>query len=459
MNIKRAILFTPLFPSRFEGMPIGLLKLGTYLNSAEIETNIIDLTSQSANRLPSNDKLNSIIDDELKEIVNPNETFIGISITSPSLLEGLDLANKIREKIKECVIGIGGVHLRYEKNFLNNPMTSSIDFAYHGNALPYEKIFSYLKGNLDPFNIPNFSFKRDGKITYTYDCVIKDDFLLPNFNLLTEPSIYTYGILKARVESRKVTTAQLSTSYGCHHSCRFCTICNSKPPNIQPFNEMISNFEKLKYQGIDFIFFDDPTFTDDEEHTELLLNALTKIKFNWACQTRIDKVNPKLIETMKKAGCQYIYYGIESGDKIIKEFLNKPLENNLIIENIKSTLQNGITPSLSFIFGVPIENESSRINSYELIKEIDKIGIYNNGISPLISPSFYAVYPGSNAEKDLLSSNTNLDYFNSYSREKIWTSFDDGYGAFHYKDEMYAKLVLDEFNDVINKCKYVKAIT
>ena len=62
------------------------------------------------------------------------------------------------------------------------------------------------------------------------------------------------------------------------------------------------------------IYFHDMNFTLDRHYTMALCRALIrhKIKIPWACMTRINLVDRELLILLRKAGCQKIFYGVES---------------------------------------------------------------------------------------------------------------------------------------------------
>jgi len=459
--IKQAILFTPPFPSRFGGMPIGLLELGTMLQQNGIETNIIDLTTRCSGKIWPSQKWQPYVARMLNNIVDPSSCFIGISATSPSLLEGLELATFIRKILPNCLIALGGPHMPYDKRILNNQQARSIDWAYHGQILDFKSFIAALVGDINPSNVPNLSFRSNGTVIMNNEKPYEespDEMIMLDINMFSERVFYTYGI----IPPEDFHAAQLSTMHGCTFHCRFCTVVAKDYPHIIHSLPAIRRLlEHYAMNGVNFLFFDDPTFTINYKHFDTLLNILEKdFEFKWACQTRIDLVNPRLLDRMKKAGCEYIFYGVETGAKEIKKYLKKDIENETIKNNIISTLENDISPGLSMIFGVPNEKESDLLQTYDLIREIDASVPNSCSISISLSPCFYAVYPGSQAANDLIANKIDLNYLTPYSRENIWLEFDDGYGAFHYPQfgPIYAEQIDRQLDDIVEKCRIVKRI-
>ena len=88
MNNKAALFFTAPFPSKFIGMPIGLLYLATEFEKSGFETHLIDLASNGYKfNLTNNWK--EIVKNTLNS-VKKDIVFIGITTTSPGLYDSLN---------------------------------------------------------------------------------------------------------------------------------------------------------------------------------------------------------------------------------------------------------------------------------------------------------------------------------------------------------------------------------
>jgi len=62
---------------------------------------------------------------------------------------------------------------------------------------------------------------------------------------------------------------------------------------------------------------------------------------------------------MKKAGCTFINYGIESMNDLILKNMKKGLTTELIIKGVEATVKSGISPGLNIIFGNIGENKET----------------------------------------------------------------------------------------------------
>ena len=74
---------------------------------------------------------------------------------------------------------------------------------------------------------------------------------------------------------------------------------------------------------------------------------------------------------MKKSGCEYVNYGIESLDQKILNQMGKGLNINQIYNGVQNTLHSKISPGLNLIWGFPEDTEKNLMKAVEFIKQYD----------------------------------------------------------------------------------------
>jgi len=110
--------------------------------------------------------------------------------------------------------------------------------------------------------------------------------------------------------------------------------------------------------NITYINFADELLMSSPGRIEELCNTFmdSGLKFQWSCNGRLNFAKADVLSLMKKAGCNFINYGIESVDDIALKNMNKSLTVAQIIEGIENTLAQNISPGLNIIFGNIGEN-------------------------------------------------------------------------------------------------------
>jgi len=95
------------------------------------------------------------------------------------------------------------------------------------------------------------------------------------------------------------------------------------------------------------------------------------LKFNWMCNSRVDKVDEEMLVAMRKAGCRGIAYGIESGVQSILDSVKKGVSVKQIEKAFSLTLKAKI-PSLGHvILGLPGETRETIKQTLNFLKKLN----------------------------------------------------------------------------------------
>lgn len=140
---------------------------------------------------------------------------------------------------------------------------------------------------------------------------------------------------------------------GCIFQCNFCFRLDKgfRPRSVDNILDEIEILQK-KYNVTVIEFSDELLMTSENRTTEICEGILkSNIKFKWGCNGRLNFAKSKVLNLMKKAGCVFINYGIESLDQQALITMKKGLTIKMIHEGVKRTLAAGISPGLNIIWG------------------------------------------------------------------------------------------------------------
>jgi len=143
------------------------------------------------------------------------------------------------------------------------------------------------------------------------------------------------------------------TSRGCKFHCNFCYRLD-KGYRARSADNIIEEIKQLKEKyNVTFISFYDELFMSSKKRMESICNAMIDAKLNihFNCDGRLNYANPETLKLMKKAGCVFINYGIESYDNQVMKNMHKALTIDIVNKGVKNTLDVGISPGLNIIFG------------------------------------------------------------------------------------------------------------
>lgn len=167
----------------------------------------------------------------------------------------------------------------------------------------------------------------------------------------------------------------LYTSRGCSFRCSYCPYI-SYYGNIYEERELFKVIEDIKHQmklGIRQIQFRDQYFTYNRNRIIQLCQLIKKekLEFSWTCETRIDSLDPVLIDHMIEAGMTMMVFGIESAsDDILRDYHRSGVNREKAGKIIHYLNSKNISTIGFYIIGFPGETNEMIMDTYRLALEL-----------------------------------------------------------------------------------------
>jgi radical SAM superfamily enzyme YgiQ (UPF0313 family) len=212
---------------------------------------------------------------------------------------------------------------------------------------------------------------------------------LPAWSSVLDGSRYTFGprtghpshgnsmeidwtTLPASIFTAEVIPLQASN--GCPYNCAFCNFTKDRRQTfVKSLDRLVAEMRMVRKRGIRYVWFVDDNFrlgrNDLDEVCRRLVNEETGIK--WMCFIRAGTLKNADMNLLRRAGCQEVQIGLESGDPGVLRNMNKQADPEMYAEVIGSLLHNGINVSCYFISGFPGETEASAARTREFIRSIE----------------------------------------------------------------------------------------
>jgi len=307
-------------------------------------------------------------------------------------------ADMIKKINPETVIIAGGsAAMSVPKLLLQN---SKVDVVCAGEG---EKVVIDLLRGLenskleDLVSIRGFYYKINGKILYSGDPELLHDLDL-------ESDVPAYDLLPMEIYLSNPAVGfgrdvDFISSRGCPFSCTFCYQPWGRHFRAHSVDLIIDTLKYLKKNyGIDFVSFQDDEFMAQKNRVYEFCEQVRKHipDLLWSCTGRVNLVNEDIVKVMKRAGCVSISYGFESGSPRMLKSMNKIATIEKMEEVIKVNRKYGMMLPVSFIIGMPGEDEESCRETVEFC--------VRNEI-PLKSIMFATPYPGTELFKIAVSTN------------------------------------------------------
>lgn len=291
---------------------------------------------------------------------------IGFMMTTYMFRETLSWIQFLKKHLKVPVV-VGGYNLRvYPRESISPPEINFgiVEHSYY--TLP--ALLAELGGEGRFQDVPGLVYKDRDKIIVTPhpQSINFDDFPNPARHLLPNH-------LYAEFPTERKNFTIMVTSLGCPMNCTFCeagkTAYNPRSP-LTVVNEMQECYDLYGIREIDIFDYEFPMV---RERTSAICRELKRrnLDLTWACRSRVDTVDPELLDEMYQAGCRRIYYGLESGSQATLDQINKGITIKQIIDTISQTKEIGIRPLGFFLIGVPGETKASVKQTVRFAKKLD----------------------------------------------------------------------------------------
>jgi len=190
------------------------------------------------------------------------------------------------------------------------------------------------------------------------------------------------------------------TSRGCPHACPFCCLCTFWNNSVayRSVDNVIQELKLLANEyGVKYVFFGDPSFNLDRQRVVDICEAIKKEKLNihWECLVRADLMDAELMEKMREAGCDAVFYGLESGS----ESVHKRVKQNMTVKQTISVIEQSAkvfkTVEVGLMWGFPFETledfkETLRVRDY--LEKESKCEVQMRWLEPYANTALFEEY-------------------------------------------------------------------
>lgn len=382
----------------------GLLSIATSLKKANFDVEyIVYNDSKDLERFP--------------EITRQSNVLL-LSLMTPTVKIGLDIAEKAKKINPKIKVIVGGPHAQVESESLVE--NQYIDIVSYGEGITNTKRIIDNLDDLTKTFIPSIIYKNNGKkINNKTEDLLRTKLLgeSVDYSLLYRPiNFYAHNV---------------RTQNGCPFGCKYCFESQSYFTNKCNM-EMEKLIEELKILSDNLetgtlVHFSDPVFTFDKERTLKLCKLIKSSNFKlfFSIDTRIDRIDEEIIKACNDANIIYFRFGIEDADNFVSETTNKKInfDNFCEISNmIRKYIPNAIIHGY-WITGVPIINKETVENNAKMITKL-----VSNNIVDIIRNKVLVPYPGTDYYK-------NPDKYNMVIKTYNWEKYDRlSFPVFEYKD-------------------------
>ncbi len=303
-------------------------------------------------------------------------TVVGITVYSPMLAQVKAVAKLTHELLPDATVIAGGIHPTVlPEEMLDLP---GIDVAVRGEA---ETIIAELARTVSEgggvTQIAGVSLRADGDVIHAPPIPVVDelDSLPRPARHLLKNDLYRPAPEITMTNPRKIQS--LITSRGCPYQCIFCSarLLSGRRYRFHRHERVVSEVEDLvrQFDAREVVFLDDNFIVNRKRVMSicdsLLETGLSK-RLIWACNGRVDEVDPDMLARMYEAGCRLISFGVETGVARLLKMIKKEITLKDSVNAVRWAKRAGMRVRTTLIIGLPTETEDETRATVEFAKNL-----------------------------------------------------------------------------------------
>lgn len=348
--------------SKNEFPQLGLLYLASVLRNEGYNISYFDTTAE-----------NSSLEKVLSGIRSFRPDICGFSLYTGGILKQYKAIEEIKKIFPDCVIIVGGPHASaLPEQTLNECM--EIDFLVCGEAEEtLRELLNLMRDGKSPDGIDGICYKKDGLFMHNKARELiadLDSVPFPAYDLVFSNK-YKYHNRKMEIGGR---VAAVTTSRGCPFNCAFCykAIFGSRYRRRSPKNVVEEIKILIKEYKVDDIMFVDDLFAVNRQWLKEFCQELGRNNLNipWKCLGRVDTLSMEDMKMMKAHGCYGIEFGVESGNDMVLQDINKKITVSQVRKTFKEAKKAGLLTAAYLIFGNRLDSHDTILQTMQLVRNI-----------------------------------------------------------------------------------------
>jgi len=325
--------------------------------------------------------------DLFRRIGHERPDVFGMNCSTHTFLPAIRALEGIHRILPDTTLIMGGFHATFtaERIVREYPF---VDYVIKGEAEEaFPRLIECIEAGRPPADVDGISYMDDGHYVERPSTVMQDLDALPfPARDLVRGTKYGYFHKNIRLTFGKFTT--VCSSRGCPFPCTYCSCAaySKRRWRARSAENVVRELEALDADGYETVVFVDDNFTLKKSRVEEICRLLRarRVRMRFYCEGRVDNAPPWLLRTMRRAGFDVIYFGVESPSKHVIDYYKKGItaeKSRRAIEDAKRARMLVIT---SYIIGAPVESKEDIEQTIEFIRETRPHGVQVNILDCLV---------------------------------------------------------------------------
>ena len=344
---------------------LGLMTLATLLEQAGHRAEVFDpkiLFGHGGFAVPDS----RFLDAWAQALLDRKADIIGFTAYGRSLPYVIRVAERIKLAAPHQIVILGGPHATIVGDKVLREF-DCLDLVVHFEAeLIIADLVERLRDGRPVDDVPSLSYRRDGEVLTSAPLTS-----LPEMDEIPIPTLRFYPMEELRLAELSVEAGR-----GCPFACTFCSTANffQRRYRLKSNRRMIAEMEALRERySISIFNLNHDLFGLKKKSLREFCEMIRDRGFQWKCSMRSDTLDSEILEQLRRAGCQHIYFGIETGSPRLQKVIEKNLDLDATRLTLGRVVASNITCTVSFITGFPEETEVDQDLTLDMIGDLLRI--------------------------------------------------------------------------------------
>ncbi len=356
--------------------PLGLAYIAAVLQGESHDVELID-----ANAL----RLEPV--ELVRRIGEFSPEVVGITCVTPLFPIVVQICRALKSLPRPPVIIVGGPQVTIMPELTLR--TPCFDFGVEGEAeVAMPELVRRIRSGADAEGVGGVIFRVSDRVVRNGAAALMpiDEIPMPARRILPNESYFDMT-----TEGRRVSS--IMTARGCPYRCSFCErYIRGGHYRARSADNVVEELEEMvrRYGCTEVVIYDD-TFTANRRRAADICERILErgLRFRWDCRTRVDCVDPELLQLMARAGCSRISFGVESADPAVIELFNKRITIDQVESAFAWTRSAGIKILGYFMIGAPGETRESIEKTVDLSLRLNPDFAYYSVVVPYPGTDLY----------------------------------------------------------------------
>lgn len=314
--------------------------------------------------------IEDIEDNFIEAVASYNPDYCAASLFIGEEEEIFSELSRLKKRIPNMRTIVGGP---FALIFPDIVLRIEVDYLLMGDAEnTFPELLRRIESGMDIDSIPGLRYIKRTGVLFS-----NDTFHLSSLHEIQPPDrdlYYRYRELRDR------PTKIFIGSRGCPYRCTYCYNTELSKHfltsywRVRPVQQVISEVRYVaQTYGLSWVHFQDGTFNANQSWLTEFLEAYGESGLPpFMCNCRVENITEDLVVRMRRAGCDRITFGIQSGsERIRRELAGRSMSNEQIIQACKICMDNSIRVGVDIIFGWPGETLEEAMETIELCRKIN----------------------------------------------------------------------------------------